>query len=341
MTVFIFLTFFYKNMKPSYFKGITGDFFYTLLLSIHFFKNECLFLSTMATILITGGTGLIGKELTKKLTSKGHVVNILTRTPKKNNEFRWNVKESFIDKDAFNNVSHIIHLAGAGIADKRWTNERKKELINSRVKTANLLFNKVQEYQVPLEKFISASGIGYYGAVTSDKVFTEKDKPENDFISKICVKWENAALQFEQIDIPVTILRTGVVLSKNGGALQKMNTPLFLSALGNGKQYMPWIHVDDLCELYSKAIEDKDFNGIFNAVAPEHQTNESFTKLLGKSINKPVLPMNAPSFILKTALGEMAYILLKGSRVSSKKTNSNYTFIFPTLKTALTNIYNE
>ncbi|WP_417785321.1 TIGR01777 family oxidoreductase [Tenacibaculum sp.] len=295
----------------------------------------------MGTILITGGTGLIGKELTKKLTSKGYVVNILTRSPKKNNEFRWNVKESFIDKDAFTNVEYIIHLAGAGIADKRWTNERKKELIDSRVKTTTLLFNKVQEYQIPLKKFISASGIGYYGAITSDKIFTENDKPENDFISKICMKWEAATRQFQQIGVPITILRTGVVLSKNGGALQKMNTPLFLSALGNGKQYMPWIHIDDLCRLYIKAIEDNNFSGVYNAVAPEYQTNESFTKLLGKVINKPVLPMNAPSFILKTALGEMAYILLKGSRVSSKKTNSTYNFIFPSLKTALTNIYNE
>ncbi|REH50614.1 hypothetical protein C7448_104226 [Tenacibaculum gallaicum] len=295
----------------------------------------------MATILITGGTGLIGKELTKKLTSEGHVVNILTRTPKKDNEFRWNVEESFIDKDAFTNVNYIIHLAGAGIADKRWTNNRKKELIDSRVKTANLLFNKTQEYQIPLKKIISASGVGYYGAVTSDKVFTEKDKPENDFISKICIKWEEAAHQFEQIDIPVTILRTGIVLSKKGGALQKMNTPLFLSALGNGKQYMPWIHIDDLCNLYIKAIEDKNFTGVFNAIAPEHQTNENFTKILGSVINKLVLPMNAPSFILKTALGEMAYILLKGSKVSSEKTSNTYNFIFPNLKTALTNIYNE
>lgn len=295
----------------------------------------------MGTILITGGTGLIGRELTKKLMSKGHSVNILTRTPKKSNEFRWDIKEEFIEKEAFTNVKYIIHLAGAGIADKRWTNERKQELINSRVKTAGLLFKKVQEYQVPLKKFISASGIGYYGAITSDKTYTEKDKPENDFISKICVKWEAAAHQFEQIDVPVTILRTGVVLSKNGGALQKMNTPLFLAALGSGKQYMPWVHIDDLCELYIKSVEDSNFKGIFNAVAPEHQTNDSFTKLLGKVINKPVLPLNAPSFILKTALGEMASILLKGSKVSSKKTNSTYNFISPSLKTALTNIYNE
>ncbi|TDQ29875.1 TIGR01777 family oxidoreductase [Tenacibaculum caenipelagi] len=293
----------------------------------------------MGTILITGGTGLIGKELTKKLTDKGYAVNILTRSPKNENEYSWNVKDNFIDKNAFTNVTHIIHLAGAGITDKRWTNNRKKELIDSRVKTTNLLFEKVKKHQVPIKSFISASGIGYYGAVTSDIVFSEEDKPKNDFISKICVKWEDAALKFEQLNIPVTILRTGVVLSKQDGALQKMNTPLFLSVLGEGKQYMPWIHIDDLCELYTKAIEDTNFKGIFNAVAPEHQTNESFTRALSVVLKKPMLPFNAPSFVLKTALGEMAYILLNGSRVSSKKTAKFYTFMYPDLNSALYNIY--
>lgn len=301
---------------------------------------NCLFLSTMATILITGGTGLIGKELTKKLTNRGHVVNILSRNPKKNNEFRWSLKENFIDKDAFTNVSHIIHLAGAGIADKRWTNERKQELIDSRVKTASLLFNKIQEYKTPLKTFISASAIGYYGAITSDEIFTEEDDPENDFISKVCVKWENEAHKFEHLDVSVTILRTGIVLTKSDGALQKMNTPLFLSSLGSGKQYMPWIHIDDLCALYIKAVEDKKFTGIFNAVAPEHQTNENFTKTLATTLKKTLFPFNVPSFVLKTVLGEMAYVLLNGSRVSAKKVSKSYSFNFPDLQSALNNIYN-
>ncbi|WGH76409.1 TIGR01777 family oxidoreductase [Tenacibaculum tangerinum] len=295
----------------------------------------------MNTILITGGTGLIGSALTKKLNDKGYRVHILTRSPKENNEFRWDIKEGYIDKDAFANVRYIIHLAGAGIADERWTDERKQELVDSRVKTANLLFHKVQEYQVSIKKFISASGIGYYGAVTSDKIFAENDAPGSDFISETCVQWENAARQFEHINIPVTILRTGVVLTKNGGALPKMNTPLFLAALGNGKQYMPWIHIDDLCELYIKAIEDEKFTGAYNAVAPEHQTNESFTKLLGKVIDKWVLPINAPSFILKLVLGEMACILLEGSRISAEKTSEFYNFKFPDLRTALNAIYND
>ncbi|MEX6625330.1 TIGR01777 family oxidoreductase [Tenacibaculum salmonis] len=295
----------------------------------------------MTKILITGGTGLVGKQLQQVFKEQNIEVVILTRNPKQENEFKWDIDKKYIDKKVFENITHIIHLAGAGIADKRWTTSRKKELINSRVNSANLLFEKIKEYKIPLQGFISASGIGYYGAITSDKIYSENDTPQNDFISKICVKWEEAAHQFKQLSIPVTILRTGVVLAKNGGALSKINTPLFLSALGTGKQYMPWIHIDDLSNLYLKSITDSNFTGICNAVAPEHQTNENFTKTLSKTIHKPILPLNAPSFILNIILGEMACILLKGSKISSEKTNSSYNFIYPDLKTALKNIYND
>ena len=296
----------------------------------------------MVTVLISGGTGLIGKQLQQKLLKKNYQVKILTRNPKAENEFRWNIKESYIDETAFENVTHIVHLAGAGIADKRWTTNRKKELINSRVKSANLLFKKVKEFEIPLQSFISASGIGYYGAITSDTIFTENDKPTNDFISEICIKWEKSVQQFQSLEIPTTILRTGIVLSKKGGALEKMNTPLFLSALGTGNQFMPWIHINDLCNLYIKAVEDNSFTGAFNAVAPEHQTNNSFTKTLGKALKKPVLPINTTSFVLKTVLGELAYILLNGSRVSSEKaTKFGFDFQYKTLREALQNLLSK
>jgi hypothetical protein len=296
----------------------------------------------MTKILITGGTGLIGKQLQKKLQEKSYEVGILSRNPKSKNDFLWNVNEGYIDEKALENTSYIIHLAGAGIADKRWTTERKKELINSRVKSTNLLLKKIKEYQIPLKGFVSASGIGYYGAITSDKIFTEEDDPENDFISEICVEWEKSVGQFQELEIPTTILRTGIVLSKNGGALQKMNTPLFLSALGSGNQFMPWIHIDDLCDLYIKAIENSEFRGIYNAVATEHQTNQSFTKTLGKVLGKSVLPMNAPSFVLKSTLGELAYILINGSRVSSKKVEeSGFQFQFKTLRDSLVSLYSK
>lgn len=293
----------------------------------------------MSKILITGGTGLIGKELQKKLLQKNHEVVILSRDPKRKNEYRWDISDDYIDENAFKDITHIIHLAGAGIAEKRWTTKRKKELIDSRVKSVNLLLKKIKDLKIDLKGFIAASGVGFYGAVTSNKIYTEKDLPHNDFISKVCVNWENASNQFNELNIPVTILRTGIVLSKKGGALQKINTPLFLVVLGTGKQYMPWIHIDDLCNLYTQSIEKSNISGIYNAVAPEHQTNNNFTRTIAKVLKKTTLPFNVPSFVLKIILGELADILLKGSRISSKKTTENYSFIFPDLQAALKNIY--
>ncbi|MCG1035594.1 TIGR01777 family oxidoreductase [Polaribacter sargassicola] len=291
----------------------------------------------MARIIITGGTGLVGKRLSKLLIDKKHEVVILSRNPKNKNEFKWDISDNYIDEKALLNSDYMIHLAGAGIADKRWTEERKQIIIDSRVKTANLLFDKISELNIDLKGFISASGIGYYGAITSDKIYTETDKPGNDFLGEVCQKWENAAHQFSTKKIPVTILRTGIVLSDKGGAIDKMKTPI-ISPLGSGKQFLPWIHIDDLCEMYVKAIED-NLSGIFNAVAPEHQTNKSFSKTLAKSIKRPFLSFGVPSFILKIVLGKMAVLLLEGSRISTKKIEKNgYSFRFKTLKEALNNL---
>ncbi|TYP97028.1 hypothetical protein C7447_10541 [Tenacibaculum adriaticum] len=290
-------------------------------------------------ILITGGTGLVGKHLTTKLEKEGYEVVILSRNPKKENEYEWNISKNYIDEKALKNTDYIIHLAGAGIADKRWTNERKKILIDSRVQSANLLFSKVKELKIPLKKFISASGIGYYGAVTSNKIFTEEDNSGNDFVSDVCSQWETSANQFQQLQIPVTILRTGIVLSKNGGALPKINTPIFLSILGNGNQFMPWIHIEDLCNLYIEAIKKNTFKGVFNAVAPENHTNLSFTKILGKVIGKPVLAIHVPSLLLKAFFGEMTKILLEGSKISAEKTTKIYTFKYPSLAGAFDFIF--
>lgn len=292
----------------------------------------------MATVLITGGTGLVGSRLTEILIHKKHSVHILTRKPEKKNEFKWDIKNNFIDDAAFNGVDYVIHLAGAGIADERWTDERKKIIIDSRVETANLLFKKVKELNIQLKGFISASGSGYYGAVTSDKIFVENDKAGKDFLGEVCVKWETAALQFKKKDIPVTILRTAIVLSETGGALEKMRTPI-ISPLGSGNQYLPWIHIDDLCGMYICAIEH-NLEGIYNAVAPEHHTSKSFSKALAKAVNRPFVSFGVPSFGLKLLFGDMAKILLEGSRLSAKKIeNEGYHFQFNTLKNALANLF--
>lgn len=291
----------------------------------------------MSRILITGGTGLVGTRLTEMLIAKKHEVVILSRNPQNKNEFKWDVSANYIDEKALIDTDYIIHLAGAGIADKRWTEERKQVIIDSRVKTANLLFDKITALNVHLKGFISASGVGYYGAITKQITFKETDNVGTDFLGDVCQKWENAAHQFSKKDISVTILRTGIVLSKKGGALEKMKTPI-ITPLGDGKQFLPWIHIDDLCLIYIKAIEGT-LIGVFNSVAPEHHTSKSFSKEFAKSIKKPYLGIGVPAFILKLVYGEMANILLEGSKISAKKIEKNgYSFRFKTLKKALCNL---
>ena len=291
--------------------------------------------------MITGGSGLIGRRLSFLLKSRGYEVRILSRSnnPKNNYKtFVWNVSEQYINESAFEGLNHIIHLAGAGIADKRWSEKRKKEIIASRVTSTNLLYNTVKRLKTPLNSFISASATGYYGAVTSETIFEEKDKPAKDFLGKVCSLWEDSIFQFNEIKIRTVALRTGIVLSKDGGALKKMKTPV-ITSLGNGKQYMPWIHIDDLCELYIKAIEDQEFKGAFNAVSSEHISNLSFSKKISKIFNHPFLAIGAPSFILQIVFGEMSTIILNGSRISANKIKqAGFKFKFENLEKALNNL---
>ena len=295
----------------------------------------------MEKVLITGGSGLIGRRLSFLLKSRGYEVRILSRSnnPKNNYKtFVWNVSEQYINDSAFEGLTHIIHLAGAGIADKRWSEKRKKEIIASRVASTNLLYNSVKRLKTPLNSFISASATGYYGAVTSETIFEEKDKPAKDFLGKVCSLWEDSIFQFNEIKIRTVALRTGIVLSKDGGALKKMKTPI-ITSLGNGKQYMPWIHIDDLCELYIKAIEDEQFKGAFNAVSSEHISNLSFSKKISKIFNYPFLALGAPSLILQIVFGEMSTIILNGSRISANKIKqAGFKFKFENLEKALKNL---
>jgi uncharacterized protein (TIGR01777 family) len=295
----------------------------------------------MRKVLITGGSGLIGRRLSFLLKSRGYEVRILSRSNNPKNSYKtflWNISEKTINDSAFEDLNHIIHLAGAGIADKRWSEKRKKEIIASRVASTNLLYNTVKRLKTPLDSFISASATGYYGAITSETIFEEKDKPAKDFLGKVCSLWEDSIFQFNEIKIRTVALRTGIVLSKDGGALKKMKTPV-ITSLGNGKQYMPWIHIDDLCELYIKAIEDQEFKGAFNAVSSEHISNLSFSKKISKIFNHPFLAIGAPSFILQIVFGEMSTIILNGSRISANKIKqAGFKFKFENLEKALKNL---
>lgn len=302
----------------------------------------------MTHILITGGTGLVGKHLCKKLIKKGYDVAILSRSPNTGNNIKtylWDYNNHKIDFEAIKKADYIIHLAGANIAEKRWTSKRKQLIIDSRVKTGELIFDNVKKHKKDLKAFISASGVGYYGAVTSEKIFNENDTPATDFLGETCEKWELMVDKFQEIGIRTVKIRTGVVLTKNDGALSKMILPVKLgigSAIGTGKQYMPWIHIEDLCNIYIKAIEDIQMKGAFNAVSPDHKTNKEFTKILAKILRKPFWFPNIPSFILKLLFGNMANILLKGSRVSAKKIQANdFKFQFPKLEDALNQLMGQ
>jgi uncharacterized protein (TIGR01777 family) len=294
----------------------------------------------MTSILITGGTGLIGKHLCNVLRSKGYKILILSRNKTNNpNTYYWNISENYIDPKAIQKADYVIHLAGAGIADKRWTKKIKKELIDSRVKSANLLFSKIKTLNPNLKAFISASGIGYYGTITSEKIFKETDASGNDFLATVCKVWEEASNQFNSLNIRTVILRTGVVFSKKGGAFEKMSQPIklgFGSPIGTGNQYIPWIHIDDLCNMYVEAIENNELNGIYNAVASDYVTNEFLTKSIATILDKKAWLPNVPSFMLKLIFGEMAVILLEGSRVSAEKIKSTgFKFKYPFLLEAL------
>lgn len=299
----------------------------------------------MATILITGGTGLVGRHLSKKLQEKGYNVAILSRTSKKESTmptYTWDLDKNEIEKEAIDAANCIIHLAGANIGDKRWTANRKQLIIDSRVKTGQLIFNKIKEQNKDLKAFISASAIGYYGTVTSPKIFTETDPPAKDFLGDTCRQWEQMTDRFKDFGIRTVKIRTGVVLTGQGGALSKMITPVKIgigSAIGSGSQYLPWIHIDDLCGIYIKAIEDTQMDGAYNAVAPDHKTNKEFTRTLARVLKKPFWFPNLPAITMKALFGEMSVILLKGSRVSADKIMSTgYKFLFPNLENALIQI---
>ena len=296
----------------------------------------------METVLISGGTGLIGRHLCKKLKDRGYSVAFLSRTSHHDADiptYALDIENNVIEKEAIETADYIIHLAGANIGKRRWTNKRKQKIIDSRVKTAQLIFDKIKENRNKLKAFISASGIGYYGTITTDKIFSETDPPSDDFLGETCRLWEQSADNFEKLGIRTVKIRTGLVLTKQGGSLEKMILPVKLGlgfAIGSGKQFFPWIHIDDLCGIYIKAIEDTQMNGAYNAVAPDHKTNKDFTKTLAHILKRPFWFPKIPAFLLKLIFGKMSEIILKGSRVSSEKIiKAGYKFKFTDLESSL------
>ncbi|KQT17446.1 hypothetical protein ASG31_08530 [Chryseobacterium sp. Leaf404] len=292
------------------------------------------------TVLITGAGGSIARKLAERL-QNDFEVRFLTRKKKNPNDFQWDLENKTIDEKALENVRHIIHLAGANIAEKKWTPERKQEIIKSRTDSAELLLNTLKQKNIILKSFISASGINYYGTVTTEKIFTENDPSGSDFLSKVVVLWEKSADAFKDSNVAerVVKLRTAVVLTENEGALPKLAAPIKFgvgSPVGSGNQYMPWIHIDDICGMYEFALKNNNVSGAYNAVAPEHATNKILSKKIAEILKKPFFMPNVPGFVLKMMFGELSVALLEGSRASSEKIQkAGFAFHFPQLKGAL------
>lgn len=290
---------------------------------------------------------MIGRRLSEMLIKKGYDVIWLSREKHVKAEiprYKWDLLKGEVDKEALEEADVIVHLAGVGIAEGRWTEARKRMIVGSRVRSAHILLDKLKAMDTKIDAFISASAMGYYGATTTDKVYTEEDKhDENDFLSETCYKWEEQAKQFTtDLGIRSVSIRTGVVLSKDSELIKKavLPTKFWLGApLGKGSQYMNWIHLDDLCRIYIKAIEDETMQGAYNAVAPEYTTNAQFMKAIANVLRKPMFLPRVPEFVFKWVLGESAQIILEGSRISSKKIlKTGFRFRYKKLTDALKDI---
>jgi uncharacterized protein (TIGR01777 family) len=307
----------------------------------------------MATILITGGTGLIGKALTNALLEKNYKVIILSRglvgeqAGASNPSYAvWDINGQEIDKAAIGDADYIIHLAGAGVADKRWTKKRKQEIVNSRVKGSELIVKALQEIPNKVKAVITASAIGWYGpdpVIPNPKPFREGDTNDNAFLGKTCKLWEESLVPISKMGKRLVKLRTGIVLSKDGGALKEFKNPLrfgVAAILGSGKQVISWIHIDDLVRLYIAAIEDQNMNGVYNAVAPGPVSNKKLTLHLARiQKGKFFIPIHVPSFVLKIVLGEMSVEVLKSATVSCDKVHyGGFVFLFPGIEAALANL---
>lgn len=294
-------------------------------------------------VLLTGGTGFIGRHLTAVLIANGYTVSILSRSDRKNTTnisyYKWDLESNSIEEGAILKADYIVHLAGEGIVEKRWTEQRKKAILESRTQPIELIFSVLKNNNKTLKAFISASGIGYYGAITSEEICTEETPAATDFLGKTCVEWEKAVDTIGALHIRTAKIRTGIVLGRNEGFLRKM-TPSFKrgfgAILGTGNQYLPWIHVEDLCKIYLKMIQDNQTNGAYNAAVQDKTTNASFSNTLAKLYGYSIWLPKVPAFLLKIVLGEMSDAILKGQPASSEKIEkTGFEFQFTDLEIAL------
>jgi uncharacterized protein (TIGR01777 family) len=295
------------------------------------------------TILVTGATGLVGQELVGLLLQNGHTVHYLSTSRAKlvttahYKGYYWNPKTSEIDVAAFDGVETIVHLAGANVA-QRWTVEYKEEIVQSRLFSTQLLYKTLQQISHNVKQIVVASAVGIYpNSLTS--IYHETDLDIDDsFLGNVVKRWENEVSQFEKLELVVTKIRIGIVLAKNGGALQEMAKPIRLglgAAFGSGNQYQSWIHIHDLAAIFYFVIQQQ-LAGVFNGVSPYPVTNEDLTKAIAKTLEKPLFLPNVPQFVMKLILGEMHEMLFSSQNVSSRKLlDENFQFKYASLDKAL------
>ncbi len=296
----------------------------------------------MQKVLITGANGLLGTRLSELLTKKGYTINTLGRKKRKANSFTWDIEKGVIDREAFEGISAIIHLAGAGVADKRWTEERKKEIVNSRVKSAKLIFDFLKKNKHEVKSFISASAVGYYGDC-GDEIVIEERKSGEGFLANVCKQWEQSAKQFTKLGIREVRCRIGIVLAKNGGALPELTRTIPLgvaSYFAKSNLYYPWIHIDDVCGIMMHALENESVTGAYNTTAPQPLLLKDLMREILEAKKSKAVLVPTPPFAIKLALGEMSEMLLSSQRCSTEKIiKTGFRFKFAAIYSALENIY--
>lgn len=302
------------------------------------------------TVLITGGTGLVGKALTKALVNKGYKVIILTRDtagkPQTGSVMyaKWDLKKQEIDVTALRATDHIIHLAGAGVVEKKWTAAYKKEIQESRTESSRLIIEALKNNTNKVKTIVSASAIGWYGTDHDHALpFTEEATPDDSFLGQTCKLWEAGIDPVTGLGKRLVKLRIGIVLSNDGGALVEFKKPLrfgVAAILGSGNQMVSWIHIDDLCNLFIAGIEDENLSGSYNAVAPNFVSNKALTITLAKAMKgKFYIPMHVPAIALKIMMGQRSMEVLKSTTVSCKKIqDSGFEFTFKTIEAAIANL---
>jgi uncharacterized protein (TIGR01777 family) len=299
----------------------------------------------MDTVIITGGTGLIGTALSNFIVSRGFQVIILTRDPKSHRNSSpgityaaWDIDAQTVNEEAFKKARYVIHLAGAGVADKAWTEKRKKEILESRTRSSSLLIKAMGNITNQIETVVSASAIGYYSQQNVQPA-VETDAPGTDFLSEVCISWENSIQPVKDLDKRLVILRTGIVLSNEGGAFPQFEKPVkfgIAGILGNGKQIISWIHIEDICRIYMDAMINAEWSGVYNAVGPNPVSNRTFTIELAKKMKGSFfIPMPVPNFVLRLMLGDRSQEVLKSSNISANKLKKQgFQFIYPTIDAA-------